>query len=167
MPQARQWLLEPNLIREVRNVSAFIEDKEHMDVLVRAADHASVRNRHPMSWFEGDTRHSLTDYTSDELGQVLTDWNVRSVSWRYPDCKLSELPGQIDHWWTEPYKFAIPTREHSEVQVLKAIDGYEYQACEHPDWEQSNAYAFLNALRREFIRLLPGYDEGDGWAISA
>jgi len=54
----------------------------------------------------------------------------------------------------------------SPVAVLKACDGYEYQACEHPGWEASEAHAYINALRRRAIHALPGYDEA-AWEVAA
>lgn len=72
----------------------------------------------------------------------------------------------------------LPLREHEDepiytfrisgapiltpVQTLKAISRFEYQACEPPEWEFSEAHAFCRALESEAIRNLPGYDDADG-----
>jgi hypothetical protein len=50
------------------------------------------------------------------------------------------------------------------VAVLKLIDCYEYQSCERPDWHESEAYAYCDALRRRLIAQLPGYDAAP-WAM--
>src|SRR5690606_9781965 len=36
---------------------------------------------------------------------------------------------------------------------------YEYQASNHPGWENSDAQRFCSMLRRFFTRKLPGYDD--------
>ena len=48
------------------------------------------------------------------------------------------------------------------VDALEAIDVYEYQACEHPEWETSEARAFCDALRRGLTRMLPGAEASQG-----
>jgi hypothetical protein len=50
-------------------------------------------------------------------------------------------------------------------ELLNAVHCYEYQACEHPGWETSEAHAFCKALERRLISKLPGYNDGP-WAIS-
>ena len=44
------------------------------------------------------------------------------------------------------------------VEALKALDCYEYQSCEHPEWETSEAFEFCRAMRNLLIGCLPGYD---------
>jgi len=50
------------------------------------------------------------------------------------------------------------------VQTLKAIACFDYQACETDDWQQSEAFAFCEALRDRAINKLPGYSEAK-WGI--
>ena len=50
------------------------------------------------------------------------------------------------------------------VAVLKAADGYAYQACESAEWRGSLASALLGMVRTEAIRALPGYDDAP-WTI--
>jgi hypothetical protein len=56
------------------------------------------------------------------------------------------------------------TREVEPVQVLKAIKCYEYQSCEHPSWEDSEARSWCNHLRLAAIEHLPGF-EAAKWEI--
>ncbi len=56
------------------------------------------------------------------------------------------------------------TREVDPVQVLKALECYEHQSCEHPGWESSSARAWCDSLRQQAIAHLPGYDAA-AWAI--
>ncbi len=50
------------------------------------------------------------------------------------------------------------TKQPTAVEGLSAIKCYEYQTCEHPEWEQSAAHAFCDALRDLLIGCLPGYE---------
>lgn len=52
------------------------------------------------------------------------------------------------------------------VWVLKSIACYEYQACETPDWPESQAYEWCQALRLLAINALPGYDDAP-WGIDS
>ena len=51
------------------------------------------------------------------------------------------------------------------VGTLKAIQCFEYQACEHDGWEKSKAKAWIDRLLGETIAALPGY-EGEPWGIT-
>ena len=143
-------------------------DKVHIDALVRAAVDCTASGA--SYWYErggdaGGSRTYVTRENMDAIGQMLVDTNVYSVSYRYGDTALTDLPGRNDAWWILPYRAPARYPKLSVVAALKAIDGYEYQACEHPEWEASEAHAFCQGLRREMIHQLPGYDEAD-WAIS-
>jgi hypothetical protein len=165
-------------------VSAFVVSKQHIDALVTAGvewGHGHIGGSR-LSWLtptEDDPpqtgeeywtwlnarRRELNDSTADAVGQMLVDACVASVAYRYQDD--TDLPGPIEHYWTQPYAHrdfpivADPlggTRAIDPVQILKAISCYEYQSCEHPDWEKSEASVFCDVLRRRAISNLPGYD---------
>jgi hypothetical protein len=48
--------------------------------------------------------------------------------------------------------------------VIKAADCLDYQSCEHPEWDKSEAKQLLDAIRAAAISKLPGYEEAE-WAI--
>ena len=56
-----------------------------------------------------------------------------------------------------PHRWSLP-------ELLNAIRGYQYQTCEHPSWETSEAKAFCEALQQRLISMLPGYRNGP-WLI--
>jgi hypothetical protein len=101
---------------------------------------------------------------------MLASANLASVTYRYPDLlqNPADTPGPVEQWWwTAPYRYRqarpdiIPGRA---VIVLASVACYEYQACEHPEWETSNARAFCEALRHTAIEHLPGYSDAPwGW----
>jgi len=137
-------------------MSAFVVDKTHIDVLVRAAInrdyHSELRYYHDHSWRE------VNHQTADTVGQMLWDENVRSVSYRYPHDSLESLPGRVDSPWLTPYLYRFNTPVATAVEVLKAITCFEYQSCEHPGWETSEAHSFCKYLKDHAINQLPGYD---------
>lgn len=51
------------------------------------------------------------------------------------------------------------------VAILKACHGFEYQACETRDWEGCQAWHIIQAIQKNAIRRLDGYNEAD-WIIS-
>ena len=160
-------------------MSAFEQPLSHIDLLVSAAL-ATTRTagRYSFTWFDvplsqasSDTyqegapwgsldwyeehRRELTLDTAGRVGAMLAAENRRSVNHRYAEDDIEQ-----------PYEF-------HEVQgalslgigaILKAIDGYEYQSCEHPEWHTSEALQFCNALRRRLCSMVEGYDEADTWS---
>jgi len=96
----------------------------------------------------------LNRETADAVGHMLLAENFRSVNHRYAEAN-------------EPEGFFAYRRSLqgcNPVVILKAIDCYEYQTCEHPEWEQSEAHAFCQALRKRMISMLPGYEDAP-WGL--
>lgn len=168
-------------------MSAFVVSKEHIDAMV---DSGLRRGPYgPLRWSHNGERFELTQETASTVGSMLWTENVTSVEYRYspPDREVIygegwesdagfDLPGkyqleliapsvepiEVPEWLSE-YRFqSRPPRK--PIEILKAIDCYEYQSCEHPEWEVSEAFAFCDALRRSLIGDLPGYDEAK-WGI--
>ncbi len=136
-------------------MSAFIVDPEHIHVLLWAASRPAGHYG-PLSWyFDKPTREGrLTADTRDAVGQMLVDENAASVNYRYDEDDL--------------FIYAYQRPRHttwSTVDLLKALHCYEYQACEHAGWRDSQAHAFCRAFEHRLIQALPGYDDGP-WAIS-
>lgn len=140
-------------------MSAFLVDPEHINVLVHAA--TAFRSGDTMSWCVPDDseiygyRYVRADTESpDRIGQMLLDQNAASVNHRYDE--------------DESYIYAYSTpkqRDWLPVDILGAISCYEYQACETPNWRDTEAHAFCEALRGRMIRRLPGYDSAP-WEIT-
>ena len=160
-------------------MSAYVVSDNHLAYLVHAG--LAYGRRSPVRWQAPDTeeppgladheagspwgptsletmqrkQRTLTKDTADTTMLMLYAANVVSVNYRYDQA--------------EPYEH-IPRYRHSDrhnlnaVAVLKALNGYEYQACESPDWERSEAHAFCQALKGAAIHALPGYDEA-AWSI--
>lgn len=133
-------------------MSAYICDRHHIAYLVRAAEtYRALDIRRNGHWIK---------ITPNQVGQMLWDENIRSVSHRYPDCDPHDLPGEIN---AAPYLFKMRPNDcwpnMSAAQVLKSIQCLRYQSCEHPEWEESEAKQFINRLQQAAIRHLPKYDD--------
>ena len=107
---------------------------------------------------EWHTVRSKTD--ACKVGQMLWDENIRSVSGRYPDCKtLDDLPGVIGENYQLTESDIRPVMAVKAADVFSACKCYEYQACEHDGWKNSEAKAVIESLKNQAVRLIPGMEE--------
>jgi hypothetical protein len=91
-------------------------------------------------WYNAH-RRELTRETAGQTGAMLLAENRRSVDHRYNEQELEE-----------PYLFSPLRGKPDPLIVLRAISCYEYQSCEGPDWKQSEAFRFCEALKATAIR---------------
>lgn len=152
-------------------MSAYIESKGHIDALVSLAgwgpEGRPMDPGHAWSLYYGNPSKTAPrdgGPGASALGQMLVNENITSVQYRYRGEAVDTLPEPIDKTSLLDYQYA-PGRPLTTVEGLVALDGYEYQSCEHPGWVSSEAYAFVNALRSRLIGYLPGYSEADTWSI--
>ena len=118
------------------------------------------------------------------LGQRLVDTNLDSIQARYPDTieESDGTPGPCEQYWQQPYVFEpIDTGRKvysigaglklavepvsTTADVAKQVGHYEYQACEHADWRESDGFAFVEAMRERLLDKLPGA-ENASWGYS-
>jgi hypothetical protein len=141
-------------------MSAYIVEENHIIYLVAAALSRRInRGSHgKFTWWNGEAKE-ISHY--DPAGAAafaaeLWQENVKSVNHRYPND-----PAPIDLFTIAPQKIddMLHGWDFEPVQVLKAISCLNYQSCEHPEWETSNAHAFLERLKNAAIASLVGYSE--------
>ena len=155
-------------------MSAFEVSAVHIDALVSAALRGT-RHGH-LTWYHGEIPHTAPgemlpggdDYltalastrrevirdNAETWGAALLAENRRSVNHRYDESE-----------WEAAYSFTEIRGDLDPVAILAAIDCYEYQSCEHPEWQSSEAHAFCAALRNLMIHKLPGYADAP-WEIT-
>jgi hypothetical protein len=145
-------------------MSAFLVDRAHIAALIETGRQGPKGagqgwNVHGLRWWWGNPTQTgqLDHLTEDAVGQMLWEENRQSLAYRYP----TYLP------YRQPLEYGTHTggRRLTCVETLKAISCLEYQSCEHPGWEASEAHAFCEAFRHAVISRLPGYDGADGWSI--
>ena len=127
-------------------MSAWIVSKKHIDYMVTAI-----------------IRAELWAGTPDDLGCMLWAECLESVAYLYPnDTGDGDRPGPVDfhdsdvdtYTWTE-------TPELTPGGIAKTLACYEYQSCEHPSWESSEARAITSKLRDSLGDVK--YDESVPW----
>ncbi|PPF87557.1 hypothetical protein C5E07_16605 [Pseudoclavibacter sp. RFBJ3] len=153
-------------------MSAIMLAPEHFNVLIWTAIHAapavpSERNlvtyttaestpyNGVRSWGAAGNVRELTAGTETIYGQMLVDANAAAVNDKYGE----------DNAYVYAYSRPKST-EWTPREVLSALDGFEYQACEVEDWVSSEAKQFCDILRRRLERRIIGNDDGP-WIIGA
>ena len=158
-------------------MSAYMLSRCHIDYLITAAAGPGRDHDGPLRWRAGSpaASHRLGRSGDDptRVGRMLWAENWASVSYRYPDVLTGGSipreapdftgPRELADYRNRPYYSG--QMSPPPVKILKAIAGYEYQSCEHPGWDASEAAAFCEALRHRMIGYLPGWDEADTWSV--
>jgi hypothetical protein len=147
-------------------MSAFILGKDHIDYLVTAAIDLGTGRGEGLYWSQDGRQATRVDITNaDAFGAMLIRENVASIRYRYPN--WTDLPDPDDYHW-ERFRlvgYAFKSSVEHLSQVFMAISCYEYQTCEHPEWEESYAKLICDRMRRAYIARLPGYDEAQ-WEVT-
>jgi hypothetical protein len=142
-------------------MSAYVVSFNHINTLVSfLAQHC----RQPRVTLNDGTV-LIFNQTDDcqRAAEILLAENVRSVSYRYQDDDVSNLPGVIAEAGTaivyNPIWYLPPA-----VAILKACDCYDYQTCENKDYPTTDAWKIVDTVRGYAIRSLRGYEEAN-WEI--
>jgi len=138
-------------------MSAFIVGHDHIDALLSFACDLTSYSR-----IDG-----INTSTATKIGKMLLAENERSVGYRYNEDNPDDMPGTIGQT-SRNYKyryFRLPAEQIKKcVWVLHGCSCFDYQACETPDYEQSEACKLIDKIRRAAIRALPHYDNAP-WEI--
>jgi hypothetical protein len=132
-------------------MSAVIVNDETIAGMLQAA--APQRQGEQVYYYWNGDVHYFTN-NLQKIGQLLLEENYRSVDYLYGERSAEMFPRE-----------AHTAYRHTElppltpIEIVKLCNGYCYQACETPDWPETEAYAIFNALRDRAIDLLPGYEE--------
>ncbi len=147
-------------------MSAFILQQTHITALVRYAicghNGTYLQSSGPIGWYhkhhngEQRTLVYITSETAQRVGQILVNENYRSVNKRY---------NETDQPYTYEYR-PNPMRVWKPVEIIKACNCYDYQACETEGYKDSEAHDIVHRIRQHAILLLPGYDAAKTWDIS-
>lgn len=144
-------------------MSAFLVSKHHIDALVTAAQHGPSGQRLD-HWTPVKLGQLDPTAYPDLVGRALWLENVASLEYRYP--------GAVDEWEEAAaeaavYHFTARPIPLTLVEAIKAADCLDYQSCEHPTWEESDACKFLLTLKARLASSIPGYSDAQGWSIDS
>lgn len=135
---------------EKDKMSAYILGDDNFDAILTAC-RLHFRARHMFINDEAfDFDHVLH---LNKIGNILKNQNCKSVNARYNESEVAD-----------PYKFRGVTKLYNPVQLLKILDCYDYQACETNDYGQTAAYKIVKYIRKNLIKILPGYNDAK-WGI--
>lgn len=114
----------------------------------------------PVEWQHAGEHRQLTSSNVNEIGRMLVYENLVSWGTNYKH-ELTSTPEEdaTSLCFIFPFKFDPDAKVPTALQGLKLINVYEYQSCESPDWDDSEALAFCRALKERLILQLPGYNE--------
>lgn len=142
-------------------MSAFVVSHSLIDVVITAAISDRVHGSPRYRKFN-DVRNyvPINREAATEIGRTLLAENERSVMFRYPGETLGSMPGTVGE---TSASYTFKERRASPVAVLKALNCLDYQSCESDDWEGTEAYRIIGAIRNRVITTLPGYQGGEGW----
>jgi hypothetical protein len=145
-------------------MSAYIVNRNHIRYLVESALNIAFRDKSKsFRWYHNEEFKDLTEENATEVGQMLWDENAASVRYRYPGLKRpgAEMPGPMNENYIYYHQMAGVHYKFDVAQILKAADCYEYQSCEHPDWESSSAHAFIQSLVQRTYPKMDGYEAAE------
>ncbi|MGM1065623.1 hypothetical protein [Saccharothrix sp. Mg75] len=117
-------------------MSAWTVENGHIDILVNAMAQLDIVPK---------------DLGADgfrTLGQKLWHENHTSVNHRYSE----RTP-------TPRYRLHTTEADLDPILLLRAVDCYTYQSCEHPGWEDSEAHALTRRLHAAVLDGNPGLAE--------
>jgi hypothetical protein len=150
-------------------MSAFILGTDHIDYLVTAAIDLGTTNHGASSlYWRQHSGHGVGSYVrldrhnADAFGALLIQENVASIRYLYPD--WDDLPDPSAY----TYRRFRPFDGHDTAdiaQVCKAVACYEYQTCEHPGWETSEAKRICEQITKGYLTRLPGYEDAQ-WEVT-
>jgi hypothetical protein len=131
-------------------MSAFICDDYHISVL---AVYAASGREQAYVYYDGKL---YTPLDAHEVAAILHAENVRSVNERY---RKNEQPS----FTFQPAAYRCMD-QYSPVEIIKACNCYNYQACETDDYSSTLAKCIIDAIVSKAIRRLPGYEAAE-WGI--
>jgi hypothetical protein len=140
-------------------VSALMVPEAHITAMLNGAMtlHRSEVATGNFTWYVGanpeTASRELTLETAGTVGAMLLAENQSSVNHLYHRDEIES-----------PYLFVLDGHPVDPVRILKAVDCYTHQSCEHPGWESSESRAFCDTLTHLAIRRLPGYGEAP-WMV--
>jgi hypothetical protein len=103
-------------------MSAWVVSRAHIDAIMSVAVQRKV----------------CTAEEATAIGHMLWRENVRSVNFRYDE-----------RGRTPSYRFTEAEEWVDSAVALKLLHCLGYQSCERPDWQRSEAYAWLLALEEK------------------
>lgn len=128
-------------------MSAYMVEKHHIGYLVAAAFDRAYR-------IDAHLQPSLTMH---EMAELLSLENARSIVYRYPQDSMDDTM----HTWAKGEVESMLWMAIKPEQVIQSVRCYQYQACEHPGWNESRAKDITDRLLMAAVRVLPAVEKAE------
>lgn len=128
-------------------MSAFIVNDYHVSVLVQYATHRSA-------YYYFNKKSIPFEGNEQLIFSKLIRANMESVNDRYE----GNTPAMPGHYTPDYHRVLSP------VQVIKACNCFDYQACEVENYEETEAAKIIESIRGTAIEKLAGMDDAE-WEI--
>lgn len=133
-------------------MSAYIVSDQTIAAIVYAMQRAEFANS-----LEGISARTRPQ----KVGQMLLDQNYKSVNWRYGE---NDAPRQFKYAQSSP--ILAPAYDFTFGEMYGSICCYMYQACETPDWLQSEIYFTMQSLKDDLTeKMLAELGQEMEWGI--
>ena len=89
-----------------------------------------------------------------DLAVIFAEENINSLEYRYPNYGPAGgfLCGTLGEFLAEVRLAAAKRYDYNDLATVKnVLRRYEYQACEHADWLESDAYNLVRALKDQLL----------------
>ena len=89
-----------------------------------------------------------------DIAMILAKENIKSLEALYPKYGVAGgmLCGTLGEFLAEVRLAAAKRYDYNDLATVKNVLGrYEYQACEHADWLESDAYNLVRALKDQLL----------------
>ena len=136
-------------------MSAFICPPEHIAIL---AIYAARTHNLNCVIYEDRLNNNLSDQ-AQAVAKRLMQANVDSVNYRYKEANDAELIMQAETMVVKLRRRPALTTKLKTLDILAMLNCYEYQACEHPEYQTSLAKKQVAWIRNSAIHQLPGYEK--------
>ncbi len=142
-------------------MSAYIVENRHVIYMVKAAISRSLADGDggSITWgkYPDHKKIHCTANTEELLNicHMLQAENAKSYAARYKDQTPDFIPITAKEFNACFFVTFDP------VQVMKAADCFDYQACEHDTWRESEGCQFIEALISKARHAVKGYDKAE------
>ena len=131
-------------------MSAYLCDSEDFALLAAYAFKPGA----PRHFVNLAKKEYIDVYDTADFALILAKENIDSLGARYPQYGPAGgfLCGTMEEFFAEVKDVAKARYDYNDLANVKKVLGrYEYQACEHPDWLESDAYNLVRAVKDQLL----------------
>jgi len=138
-------------------MSCFIVSNNHINLI-------SIAELAQFSYDGKTVEYYPTSEEVLELSKKLLTENVNSWNFRYPDHteNSEDCHGSLELLSNGDIRKLI--KKYPPLAIISQIHCFEYQSCEHDEWESSDVKKLCGKLVNRLVRYIEGYNDVQ-WGI--